>query len=416
MGSGRLPRAETVTAIILLIGGVLGSAGCGPGSPRAGMPEATATQTATVEASPTPRPTATPDILASSPATPAEARRGIETALKAEPASPCPEALSVRWQVLCAQGDVDGDGKQDLAFLAPLKLRSGVTPNAAVVLVQLARGPVEEFPDPAAVADDSAIGRGVFGITDLLGDGGAVLTLLANQCGARGCSSRVQAMHWDGTAWRDLGPDSGIDNLDAPVVFEGAGPTARLTMHGGKVSGSGAGPSRASTFTYRLRAGRFELAAQRADPPEYLFHAIQDADAKFDAGEFAAAIEAYESVIADPALKDWRTESGEPPGRPALEGYALFRIAVATAAMGFDPAGAVDRTIERSQEPLFTLGIETFRRGYQERHSVRDGCMAATTYFTTVTPESDVPAYIRAMFFYGYANLPVKGPAGLCPL
>lgn len=319
--------------------------------------------------------------------------------------------------MLCAEGDLDNDGKPDRALLVPLTPRSDTTPNAAVVFVQLARrGALEAFPAPGLVADESTIGRAAFGIGDFAGDGTAQLSFITDECGARGCSSRVQLLRWDGSAWRDAGPDLGIDNLDAPVRFDGAGDTRTLTIHGGKLTATGAGPSRASTYRFVVQSGRFELKAQTPDAPAYLFHAVQDADALFDAGDFPAAISAYRSAIANEALKDWRKESGEPEGRPALEAYALFRVAVATAATGDDPNAAIDETIARSKEPLFVNGVEAFRRGFQERRAVQAGCAAATTYFTTVTAESDVPAYVRAMFYYGFANLPVKGPKDLCPL
>ena len=415
MGGRRLSRAQTVIPGLLLLLGSGVAFGCASGEDAAaptGDPSAPADT-----AAPSPAATATPDILGSPPTTRAEARAGVESTLKAEPASACPERLQSRWNVACATGDLDGDGKADQVFLVPLSSRAAAIPNSAVVFARVSRGAaLEEFPGPAAAADASPGGRAVFGIADRTGDGKPELTLIANECGARACSSRLQMMTWDGTAWRDIGPNPGVDNLDSPIAFEGSGAQATITMHGGKLTGAGAGPSRGATYTYTLLNGRFELKSTKPDAPAYLFHAIQDADALFEAGDFAGAATAYKAAIENPALKDWRKENGEPEGRPALEAYALFRIAVATAATGADPAPAIDRTIQLSKEPLFTLAVEAFRRGYQERRAVQAGCVAATTYFNTVNAESDVPAYIRAMFSYGYANFPVKGPKNLCPL
>jgi hypothetical protein len=207
-----------------------------------------------------------------------------------------------------------------------------------------------------------------------------------------------------------------VDNLDGPVEFATAAGGVTLTLHGGKVTTPGAGPSRASTYRFAIHNGRFELESRKPDAPVYLFHAVQDADALFDDGDFADATAAYRALIANETLKDWRKESGEADGRPSLEGYVLFRIAIATAALGDPPDAAIDDVIARSKEPLFVHGIEAFRRGYQEQHTVQAGCAAATTYFGTVTAESDVPAYVRSLFFYGYANLPVIGPKDICPL
>jgi hypothetical protein len=157
--------------------------------------------------------------------------------------------------------------------------------------------------------------------------------------------------------------------------------------------------------------GVYQLQSATPDPPQFLFHAILDADTLFDGGDFRGAIAAYAAALEDPDLEDWKEVAGQEPGRPALTGYALFRIAVATAAAGDDPTAAIDAVITGSPEPLFAEAILAFRRGYQEGDSVTRGCLEATHYFSLPASE----AILGLRFDYGYGN-PRKGPQDICPL
>jgi len=148
----------------------------------------------------------------------------------------------------------------------------------------------------------------------------------------------------------------------------------------------------------------------------YLYNAIQDADAKFDAGDFAGAVKLYRAAMADPKLKDWQKEAKNVDGRAGLESYALFRIAVATAASGADATEAIDTTILEAKDPLFRFAAERFRDGLLGRGTVTAGCAAATAYLSITNAAADNPAHLREVFDYGYANLPVVQPKDVCPL
>ncbi len=273
---------------------------------------------------------------------------------------------------------------------------------------------LEEFGTDGS-ADVSILGAGLFEVVDRDGEPGAELTYLANRCSVNTCTSLVRVQSWDGTAWRDIGPgDNGVSVIDR-VVFEGDGTASRLVMHGGKLD-IAAGPTRSSTLTYKLSGGRYRLDTVESDPPEYLFHAILDADTLFAAAKFEEAIAAYQLAIGTPNLRDWKLETGRGEGRPALEGYALFRIAVATAALGHDPTEAIDDAIRDGKEVVFTIAAQEFRKGLQEHSSVIAGCADATRYLGTVGDGADTPAYIARLFDYGYANQPAKTYQDICRL
>jgi hypothetical protein len=257
-------------------------------------------------------------------------------------------------------------------------------------------------------ADASILGLASFSLVDRNGDRLGDLSYLENQCAASGCRTRVVLQHWDGTAWRDTGPgDSGVANVDK-VTWIGAGGESKVSIHGGKLpqeTSIDAGPSRAATTTYELSFGRYAVSKVERDAPEYLYHAIQDADEMFDK-DLSLALPAYRAAIANQALKDWPIRPGQEDRRPVLRGYALFRIALGTALQGRDPTTALDEVIRESEEPLFVEVAEAFRRGFQEREGIAGGCEAVNLFLNKKTPDADNPAYVADRFNYGYTNPP----------
>jgi len=369
-------------------------------------------------ASPGANHTATPGTATSTvpaPRTPAPPPRiadEVPDALKrlfAESRELCPKALLAEWDVVCAEGDLDGDGKGDAAYLVPLGSGAGRAP--AVVAVRMTSAPAIELVERDGLADATGLGRIAFSAADRTGDGRAELIYLATGCTQANCTTRLSVMAWDGTAWRAIGPGESFNNADA-VTVDGGGATSRLTVHAAGLRGAAsAGPVRASLSVFALKQARFELVSRVADPPVYLFHAIQDADATFDAGDWQGAIAAYRAAIADAKLLDWQKEQGRGDGRGRLTAYALFRVALASAAAGDDPRKALDEVILQEKEPVFASVAEAFRRGFKELSGVQQGCVEVNIYLATPA----VADYIKQVFDYGYAN-PRRTYREICPL
>ncbi len=406
MGSRRLPRQEALAAACLatalLIAACVGGKDGGDASP---VP-ASATPTETATPSPTVAATPTPDTLGPRP-------RDVDAALGAYQryldtgAAACGADLKSRWSApACYTGDVDGDGKPDTAVIVPIGGPAASSQQPAAVLVRRS-GESRAFAFPTSgEADVSPAGVAVFAVRDRTGDSRAEVSYLATTCGASNCVSRVEVQSWDGTAWRDVGPGIGFDNPDR-ISFD----ATVLLVHSGVLGSAGAGPTRGSLAEFRMKGGRYTLASTIPDKPVFLVHSIADADAKFDAADFKGAISAYDAAIADTKLIDWQKESGRGDGRQRLTGYALFRIAIATAAIAGETRAAFDRASVDGKEPLFVNATEAFRRGFQEQGSVHAGCIEATRYLTL----PGVPELLKALFDYGFAN-PRKTPQEICPL
>lgn len=401
--------AAALALAALVFGGCLGGKGTENRATPTGTPEATATPTAPV-------PTPTPDPLLRAPASRQEAAAWLNTALAGTDIPGCPEKLRLV-DGQCLTGLLDGDALQDAAYLIPVKLSPTTLPFPATVFVW--RGG-EPGPEPFAgdlTADASVIGRAFFDAEERNGEPGEELAYLQNTCTAAGCRSRAVVLSWDGTAWRDIGPLVAVANIDS-AAWEGSGASSSLAIHGGKLPESvlkEAGPTRAATTTYGLKNGRYEPSRVQRDPPEYLYHAIEDADIMFETDK-AAAITLYEAAIGNADLKDWKPREDSPDRRPVLEGYALWRIALATAALGSNPAAVLDEVIGGSEEPLFDALAEVFRRGFLDRGGVIGGCAEVNLYLTTPVSGTNTPAYIQQRFDYGYANPPGSSwLAKLCP-
>jgi len=416
----RLRPAGPAALAILLVLAILATA-CGSGkrsatpTPVPSIATATHTPTASPSTTPTPLPP-TPDPLGTPPTSASVIQTVLGQVLATSAGDLCPAALKQRWKVVCATGDVDGDGKADTAYLVPLQGVATANSYPAVVYVLRSGSQKLELLPVDTSADASMLGQALFAMADRTGDGHDEVVFLATGCTANSCSSQAHVESWDGTAWRDIGPAlRSTANLDQ-ISFSGSGASSVLTEHGGIINGPGAGPSRGVLRTFTFSDSRYRLATETYDPAVYLIQAIQDADALFDAGKFTRAIAAYQAAIANTGLKDWQQENGKGDGRTSLDSYALLRIAIATAASGADPSPAVDAVITDGQEPLFVNAAEAFRQGFRDKGTVHAGCVAVTDYLSITTADSDNPARLRAIFDYGYANLPVKTFRDICPL
>ncbi len=322
----------------------------------------------------------------------------------------CPPAFKAAWDATCVEADMDGDAAADTVLFVPLAGGAGRSPNPAVVFVRPTAGVAAIFPAGGVDADGSPLGRAAFTVGDRTGDKAAEVSYLATECGASNCVGRVEVQSWDGTAWRDLGPGDSYNN-PVSVEFALAGARSRLTVRAGTLGSVGAGPTRNTTSVYGVNGGRFARVSATPDKPVYLYHAIEDADALFRAGDFASALKAYRTAIDDATLMDWQKDRGLPPGRPRLTGYALFRIAVATAATGADARPAIDDAITNNKEPLFVEAVQAFRRGLQERDGVHGGCVEATRYLSDAVAKE----ILAQVFEYGFAN-PKPSYLDVCPL
>ncbi|GIW13338.1 MAG: hypothetical protein KatS3mg062_0777 [Tepidiforma sp.] len=411
MGGRKLPHPRALAALIALLPLLAG--GCSCGGQAVSTPTVPAASLTAVTPTPLPTPTPTPDPIGPPPGDLAAARAALDRLDAA--LGPCNPAVADRWNTSCLRADIDGDLAPDAAVLLPLQQSAPVGPHPGAVLVSLSTAPGYVALSPPGAADTSILGRAVFSIADRDGLPRPEVAFLENLCTASRCASLVRVYTWDGSAWRDIGPaDEGVVGIDR-VTLEGTGASSAIVLHTRPSASPASGPIRGGTYRYTLRDGRFSARDITYDPPEYLFHAILDADALFARGLWEEAIAAYEQAIANPSLRDWKAETDRGESRSALVTYALLRIAIAAAADGRDANPFIDRVILEGKEPVFLNAAEAFRKGYQERGSVVGGCLEVTRYLAITGPGVDTPGYVQRLMDHGYAN-PRYTYRDICPL
>lgn len=236
----------------------------------------------------------------------------------------------------CLQADIDGDQRDEFIFLITLPSGAGD--------VWFFEGADEQYrlgSSARVLANDLLETVRIIAAEDLTGDGQVDPVITAQRCEASTCLTRFLIASAHRGVLEDLSPD----DLLVPGV-ESAAVTDRtddglpdLVVRGGTVSSAGAGPQRAAARVISWGGLRF-FDREQPDPPVFLFHAIVDADRLYAASDYSAARGAYLRAAADSALRDWKAEAGQPPGRAELASYAVLRAAVAALKDG-DSAGGL---------------------------------------------------------------------------
>ena len=381
MGRGRLPFKKALTrgtgALFLGVAVALACSGClfgGDDDEQTPHPNDSSDRPA--HPGPVPSPQPTPNRLATPPVSQADALDWLTALLDKRTA--CDDDVR-QYGVGCVEGDIDGDGTNELAFIVPVTIPGSQLPYPSAVFVL--RGKTQKLEEFSfdLTADSSLIGLSFFGLEDRNGDGQGDLTFLENRCGTTACMTTAVILTWDGTAWRDIAPTSAaVSNVDAAEWEEGED---AFTLHGGKLPAGAspeAGPSRASTSIFRLGSSRYELDEVKRDPPEYLYQAFLDADEVFEHDK-AASIEAFESLLDQPELKDWKARPAQADRRPSLIGFALFRILLADAVQQRSSetiTAAIDRLVLQSGSRDSNRSSSTSPRSSGRTTTRQPGCSA----------------------------------------
>jgi len=168
----------------------------------------------------------------------------------------------------------------------------------------------------------------------------------------------------------------------------------------------GPGPQRGLARVISWTGVRF-AATDRPDPPAFLIHLLNDADAAFRAGDYSRARSLYERAATDTTLRDWKAEIGEFLARRELIPYSWFRAALAAQRQG-DAAAARQLLARASAETGAMHGVAaSFYLAAIDGGRPAQACGDAQRYL-----QQFAQAYQR-FWDYGYAN-PERGIQALC--
>jgi hypothetical protein len=250
-------------------------------------------------------------------------------------------------------------------------------------------------------------------VLDVNEDGRQDVVYTLGSCGAHTCFESLEILGWEETGFFSLMGG----RLDLPYPTYTVTP-GRIEAHSGQIGSVGAEPQRDYAEVWEWSGSVFTVTQQIWAPPVYRYHALLDGDYALFAGDYTAAVAAYERVIGDDALQEWGAISGVvDPGveRAQLTAFARWRLVLVYLRAG-DPASAqaaYDRL--QAEYPHGAAGHDVaalagvFWEAYGADGSVTDGCVALVA---AAKENTSVYDFFNAS--YGYAN-PRWEAVDLCP-
>ena len=313
-----------------------------------------------------------------------------------------PEVEGVR----CASLDLDGDRQEEFIFL--VSFGSGVDdtspyPADLWFFEDEAEG-YRFFNSARALANASTAALRIRSTDDLTSDGLPDIVLTWDECGASTCVTHVTVASFHNGVLENLAPsDASIETLEEFTMDGG-----EISLRGGLIGSVGAGPQRESTTVVRWAGSRFRTELVEGDPT-FLIHLVNDADSLFNAGSYAEARDAYQAVITNTALPDWKADIGQTSGREELRAYATFRSAIA--ALRQDDFVAAGQLLERAATQygatMHGAAATEYLAALSGGATPEQACTSAETFLDQFRAQ-----YVE-FWNYGYAN-PERSVFTLC--
>ena len=300
----------------------------------------------------------------------------------------------------CATGDIDGDRRDEFVFL--LTVPAGEPPYAGEVwFFQSDDEDYRLFASARQLVNEVIAGVQIVSADDFTGDGSPDIVVSWQWCDASRCVTDLLVASAHRGTLENLAPDdAAVEALESITVEDVTGDSRLdLVLVAGGVTSPGAGPPRRFTRTLSWSGLRF-FVVDVPDLPDYVFHALVDADAAFAAADYAAARQLHFDAARDRTLEDWKLQAGNPPGREELVPYALFRAGLA-ALRGGDSSGALllfAQAVSGHESSLHGVAAATYLAALTEGRTPLEACSAMETYLQTRAAD-----FARA-WDYGFAN------------
>jgi hypothetical protein len=250
-------------------------------------------------------------------------------------------------------------------------------------------------------------------VLDANGDGRRDVIYTLGTCGAHTCFDSLEVLSWQGTGFSSLMGG----RLDMPYPTYAVTP-GRIDAESGSVASVGAEPQRGYSEVWEWNGSVFTVTQQIWAPPIYRYHALLDGDYALSAGDYPAAVAAYERVIGDDALQEWGAVSGAvDPGveRAQLAAFARWRLVLTHLQAGDLGSARVAHEQLQAEYPADAVGhdvaalAEVFWGTYAVDGSFVEGCLALVA---AAKEDTSVHDFFNAN--YGYAN-PRWEAVDICP-
>lgn len=203
-------------------------------------------------------------------------------------------------------------------------------------------------------------------VTDVNGDGWADFVFVDVSYGVSQAYGTVIPVAWDGQVYQNLAyePIATTNIIPEQVRVEDTTGDGRLEIiiHGGTYGSAGAGPNRASTFTYTLSEQGYVLLSQEPDLPQLYYFFLVDANYRLVAGDYEGAIALYASSYSswDAIFSDYDDDH--------QHAFAEFQLMLAYLLLGDEEMAARWANTGAYPDQLYSEVKLIFWDVYQESH------------------------------------------------
>lgn len=302
--------------------------------------------------------------------------------------------------------DADGDGVRDIAMLTfnPEAVDSVFGPAGDAVLYACVEGWYQVAGRFVSAEAEEQLFE--LKIADITGDEADDLLFVTQFCGAHTCYYTLYPDHYTERALRPLPWDEGFETAVSWPYSEnmledtdGDG-DAEIVVDTGMIGSVGAGPQRTFRIIYDWEAEALIEASREVTSTEHMIHVVNDADDRFDTGDYGGALALYQRALDDPEL-DRNPEFPYTGWADDLAGYVEMKKMLAYLAINAGPE-ALDQynLIQlRYDNTVYSGYAYLFWNAYQQANSIPQGCEAILDQARADADAAGVP-----LNQYGYAN------------
>jgi hypothetical protein len=263
--------------------------------------------------------------------------------------------------------ELNGDGREELLVFIKSDY-AGPPEGWVIVFQQEAAGQFTlAWSRPAALPE-------LLVTSDLNGDGLLDFVYGDTFSGAHTATVWIVPVGWNGQVFIDfsLEPIASTNVYLDEVRIEDTTGDGRpeIIIHGGTYGSAGAGPNRASTFTYTWSEDGYVLLSQEPDLPQEYYFFLLKANERLVAGDWEAAVAIYvDSLFSENAIYDGNVEH--------QRAFAEFQLMLAYLLLGDETTAATWATSGHYPNEFYSEVKQIFWESYQANHDWTTAAEAA---------------------------------------
>jgi hypothetical protein len=307
--------------------------------------------------------------------------------------------------------DLNGDGVREMVATV---YNPQLPPEGAMLILNCVDG--QYVLAHVVVSETGSHAPRLLHIQDINADRLREVVYSSTTCGAHTCFQGVQILQWDGEEYQPRLEGSTLDYPYPEVKMTDFNHDGiySLEVTGTAIASVGAGPQRdtINIWEFDTADGIWKLTSQTLAASPFRIHALHDAEAAIDRGEYEIARLLFQDVIESESLLEWAHPEDE---YNTLAAYAYYKQVVAYLFLGDRPAAmAVFDELKEQYSSSAQAGYVQMAEAFltdSEELGLEGGCTSAREYASSNEALVLTPLGSAA---FGYAN-PEFEPADVCP-